>query len=307
MVRALMKLSKYITFQNQHSIFRLDPNCSNIRHRVAWLRNQRALSHTIFTVNTTIYTEQLPIVRRILGIEYRLNKSLFVLSRKMGTSNKEEANSEPVAVAIVDTTNTNAAVDADGLDVLENEFKKAVTIVADKPDQSNNNHNDEHDEVPPPPSSAIRMTTSEKVPEEVVEGNFEVSKSLRRIASLIDDAKNILILSGAGVSVAAGIPDFRTPGTGLYDNLQKYNLPYAEAVFDIQYYQMNPKPFVQLAAELWPDRHRPTITHSFIALLADKQRLLRNYTQVCFSFYSFCRTINVHSYVCLNYFFFFAL
>jgi hypothetical protein len=29
----------------------------------------------------------------------------------------------------------------------------------------------------------------------------------------------------SGISVAAGIPDFRTPGTGLYDNLQKYNLP----------------------------------------------------------------------------------
>lgn len=41
-------------------------------------------------------------------------------------------------------------------------------------------------------------------------------------------------MTGAGVSVACGIPDFRTPGTGLYDNLKKYNLPYPEAVFDIR-------------------------------------------------------------------------
>ena len=38
-------------------------------------------------------------------------------------------------------------------------------------------------------------------------------------------AKNIVTMAGAGISTSAGIPDFRTPGTGLYDNLKKYNLP----------------------------------------------------------------------------------
>ena len=41
-------------------------------------------------------------------------------------------------------------------------------------------------------------------------------KELRQVADMIKSGKfdKILILTGAGVSVSAGIPDFRTPGTG---------------------------------------------------------------------------------------------
>lgn len=53
----------------------------------------------------------------------------------------------------------------------------------------------------------------------------DIPDTLQQIAKWIGDAKQILVLSGAGVSVSAGIPDFRSPGTGLYDNLQAYNLP----------------------------------------------------------------------------------
>lgn len=77
-----------------------------------------------------------------------------------------------------------------------------------------------------------------------------------------------------------GIPDFRSPGTGLYDNLQKYALPYPEAIFDVGFYRKNPQAFVTLAHELWPGRrHSPTLTHSFLKLLSDKGVLLRNYSQ----------------------------
>ena len=112
--------------------------------------------------------------------------------------------------------------------------------------------------------------------------DYEDTPGLPSLARWIQtgEVSNILVLSGAGVSCNAGIPDFRTPGTGLYDNLAKYNLPYPEAVFDINFYRKNSGPFVSLASEIWPGlRHSPTLTHSFVKLLDDKGLLLRNYTQ----------------------------
>jgi NAD-dependent histone deacetylase SIR2 len=85
--------------------------------------------------------------------------------------------------------------------------------------------------------------------------------------------------TGAGISTSAGIPDFRSPDTGLYANLARLNLPYAEAVFDISYFRGNPEPFYALAHELYPGKYRPTITHSFISLLQKKGLLLHLFTQ----------------------------
>jgi NAD-dependent SIR2 family protein deacetylase len=67
--------------------------------------------------------------------------------------------------------------------------------------------------------------------------------------------------------------------TGLYDNLAKYELPKPTAVFDLDFFRENPKPFFQLARELYPGRFKPTITHYFLKLLADKGLLRRVYTQ----------------------------
>lgn len=101
------------------------------------------------------------------------------------------------------------------------------------------------------------------------------------IASYISQqgCDNVVVMCGAGISTSAGIPDFRTPGTGLYDNLQKYNLPEPQAVFTLDYFRDRPQAFYTLADEMWPDRYAPTPTHHFIAELHKRGKLLRCYTQ----------------------------
>ncbi|KAM3173730.1 NAD-dependent protein deacetylase sirtuin-2 [Hymenolepis weldensis] len=78
---------------------------------------------------------------------------------------------------------------------------------------------------------------------------------------------------------AAGIPDFRSKDTGIYENLDEYNLPDPMAVFSIEYFERNPEPFFQIAKNLYHPYAKPTIAHYFIKLLNEKGILLRDYTQ----------------------------
>ncbi|XP_058160829.1 NAD-dependent protein deacetylase sirtuin-3, mitochondrial isoform X8 [Dasypus novemcinctus] len=105
--------------------------------------------------------------------------------------------------------------------------------------------------------------------------------SLQDIAELIRSraCRRLVVLTGAGISTPSGIPDFRSPETGLYSNLQQYDLPYPEAIFELSFFFHNPKPFFTLAKELYPGKYRPNITHYFLRLLHDKGLLLRLYTQ----------------------------
>ena len=101
------------------------------------------------------------------------------------------------------------------------------------------------------------------------------------ISEHIKNAQHVIVMTGAGISTNAHIPDFRSDSFGLYSRLQKYNLPHPTAVFTLDYFLHNPRPFFDIAHELFPamESAKPTAAHYFIKLLDAKQLLLRHYTQ----------------------------
>ncbi len=50
-----------------------------------------------------------------------------------------------------------------------------------------------------------------------------------RLAALIERAGSVVALTGAGISVPSGIPDFRSPGTGLWQNVNPMKVAHIDA------------------------------------------------------------------------------
>ena len=127
------------------------------------------------------------------------------------------------------------------------------------------------------PEPTCTLTNDEK--SRVLGGDPTIGELCRRLGA--GQYKRVVVMAGAGMSVAAGIPDFRSPGSGLYDTLKgREDLPSPKSVFDIEFFKKNPKPFFSLAKQLYPGQYTPTDAHYFIRHLSDSGILLRCYTQV---------------------------
>jgi len=97
--------------------------------------------------------------------------------------------------------------------------------------------------------------------------------SLNEIVKLFKKSSKITAFTGAGISVSCGIPDFRS-ANGLYSIVGgKYDLPYPEAIFDINYFKNNPAPFFDLSKDLIGAKIEPSPAHKFIARLEDMGKL----------------------------------
>jgi NAD-dependent deacetylase len=83
------------------------------------------------------------------------------------------------------------------------------------------------------------------------------------LAGLIRAAGSVVALTGAGISVPSGIPDFRTPGTGLWENVD----PMAVAHIDV--FRRDPERFWSFYGERFQtlEQKRPNRAHRALAAL----------------------------------------
>jgi NAD-dependent deacetylase len=56
-----------------------------------------------------------------------------------------------------------------------------------------------------------------------------VSTGAQQVADLLGQAERAVVLTGAGISVPSGIPDFRSPGTGLWENVDPMEVAHIDA------------------------------------------------------------------------------
>lgn len=104
-----------------------------------------------------------------------------------------------------------------------------------------------------------------------------------RIGEIMDGLRQkrytrVVALVGAGISVAAGVPDFRSPG-GLYDQMRSQGFEHPMQVFTAEFLRQNPWQFYKIFSQIRTEHLSPTRVHNFIRSLDDQGCLLRCYTQ----------------------------
>lgn len=109
---------------------------------------------------------------------------------------------------------------------------------------------------------------------------------MEKLVELITSGQihKIIVMAGAGISVASGIPDFRSPQVGLYASIKdvaELHNHEPTFVFQMEVFEQDPKPFWWIFSKMWPATAAalPTQFHFLIYLLHSHNLLLRCYTQ----------------------------
>jgi NAD-dependent deacetylase len=99
-----------------------------------------------------------------------------------------------------------------------------------------------------------------------------VNLLIRKCSDIIKHAKNIVVLTGAGMSTESGIKDFRSR-TGIYQMAPEY-------ILSLNYFHKNPKEFFQFAIEnLYHPNAVPNKGHKILAKWEDVGKIIQIITQ----------------------------
>lgn len=99
---------------------------------------------------------------------------------------------------------------------------------------------------------------------------MSIDRTIEKAASIIRQSDFAVSLTGAGISTSAGIPDFRSPGEGLWEKD-----PSKMSLFTATGFASDPRGFYEFGKELLPVFHnaRPTLAHRLLSRLEAKGRL----------------------------------
>jgi NAD-dependent deacetylase len=102
-----------------------------------------------------------------------------------------------------------------------------------------------------------------------------MARGVGRLAELVRGARSVVALTGAGISVPSGIPDFRSPGTGLWANVD----PMAVAHIDV--WRADPERFWSFYGQRFHilEGKEPNAAHGALVALERAGRLRAVITQ----------------------------
>lgn len=93
----------------------------------------------------------------------------------------------------------------------------------------------------------------------------ELAIKAKKIADLLKQSNYTVVLTGAGVSTESGVPDFRSPGSGLWNQVDV-------ELFTIQGFKANPGAFYRAGLPFFRilQQSEPNLTHTALAELEDR-------------------------------------
>ncbi len=102
-----------------------------------------------------------------------------------------------------------------------------------------------------------------------------LDQQIARVAKLIEEAHNVVVMTGAGISTPSGIPDFRSPNSGLWDDVDPLS------VASIFAFRQNPQQFFNWIRPLAPlfMEAEPNPAHVALAELQSSGKISRVITQ----------------------------